>query len=317
MINLYVSQQKPFGVQSEFPYKLQEEETFAMLKQKIAEKTGVDPAFQVLSIGVPPKYKLSDVGCQDDWAISTLLYDHACLTLEVNEVIEQRSHQAEFSHSLNVSIDESYVPDLQINEIREHIYTVSNFLSHGECQSLIQIGESLGFEELFNTNPNYRTNTRVVVDDEAFAKSLFDRVRHIIPERRDSIDGSSWRAISCNDHFRLCKYVPGQFFSKHEDSYFARTEDEVSFYTVNIYLNEEFENGATRFFDNDSDQPYAKYKPLTGSALIFEHFTESLMHDGEEVQDGVKYLLRTDVMYERMKPEPPPPQADAVQEACI
>ena len=47
-------------------------------------ETGIDPANQVLSIGVPPKYKLSDVGCQDDWAINTLLYDHACLTLEVN-----------------------------------------------------------------------------------------------------------------------------------------------------------------------------------------------------------------------------------------
>lgn len=57
------------------------------------------------------------------------------------------------------------------------------------------------------------------------------------------------------------EYLLGQFFSKHEDSYFARTEDEVSFYTVNIYLNEEFENGATRFFDDDSDKPYAKYKP--------------------------------------------------------
>jgi hypothetical protein len=41
-------------------------------------------------------------------------------------------------------------------------------------------------------------------------------------------------------------------------------------------------------------------QPETGACLVFRQPPGAcLLHDGEEVRAGIKYLLRTDVMYRR------------------
>ncbi len=59
--------------------------------------------------------------------------------------------------------------------------------------------------------------------------------------------------------------------------------------TFMIYLNEDMKGGETKFIECD-------IKPETGKALIFIH---ELLHEGAPVLEGVKYVLRTDVMYRR------------------
>ena len=54
-----------------------------------------------------------------------------------------------------------------------------------------------------------------------------------------------------------------------------------------IYLNDDFEGGETSF-DTIS------IKGEKGMMLIFLH---SLSHEGKEVTKGIKYVLRTDIMY--------------------
>ncbi len=54
-----------------------------------------------------------------------------------------------------------------------------------------------------------------------------------------------------------------------------------------IYLNDEFEGGETTFQSQT-------IKPKKGNALVFYH---GMKHSGEEIKAGVKYVLRTDVMY--------------------
>ena len=54
-----------------------------------------------------------------------------------------------------------------------------------------------------------------------------------------------------------------------------------------IYLNDDFEGGATRFMQ-------AAVKPVKGTALVFAH---PLSHQGDPVTAGRKYVVRTDVMY--------------------
>jgi hypothetical protein len=77
--------------------------------------------------------------------------------------------------------------------------------------------------------------------------------------------------------------------------------------TVNIYLNTVvFEHGgATRILSqsaagtmDDTLDVRGKVQPVEGSAAVFH---DSLCHDGEALVAGMKYLLRTDVMFPEIK----------------
>jgi prolyl 4-hydroxylase len=70
--------------------------------------------------------------------------------------------------------------------------------------------------------------------------------------------------------------------------------------SVLIYLNDDYEGGHTNFLDGNNKQGPTKIafsvQPVTGTAIIFEHH---LLHEGEILKKGVKYILRTDIMYYR------------------
>merc|ERR1712097_100068 len=114
-----------------------------------------------------------------------------------------------------------------------------------------------------------------------------------------------------NECFRLAKYHPGHRFGAHVDAWFERSNDERSFYTLNLYTNTvaEEHGGRTRFFAEHERRRQPKengvdlaVRPETGLAVLFQQPpADSLLHDGEELTGGVKYLLRTDVMYRRMR----------------
>jgi len=88
---------------------------------------------------------------------------------------------------------------------------------------------------------------------------------------------------------------------------------EMTVYTLNIYLNDGFEGGGTRFYmqckedakvyDNEeAGQVTHVIHPKQGHALIFNHCNKGYLHDGEplnventEVKE--KYLLRADLIY--------------------
>ena len=74
------------------------------------------------------------------------------------------------------------------------------------------------------------------------------------------------------------------------DAPFARENGELSLLTFMIYLNGGYKGGATRF-----ESLAVQGQP--GTALVFEH---GLIHEGGEVTEGVKYVLRSDVMYGRI-----------------
>ena len=58
-----------------------------------------------------------------------------------------------------------------------------------------------------------------------------------------------------------------------------------------IYLNDDFKGGETRFND-------LTVHPNTGKALLFIHEQK---HESIPVEEGMKYVLRTDVMYRKSK----------------
>ena len=178
-------------------------------------------------------------------------------------------------------------------------------LSGAECAALIAAAEAVGFGR--TTYPKaYRGNQRLVATDAALAAALWRRLAAHVPAQHTDASGAVWEAVGCNEVLRFARYSPGDEFGAHVDAAFVRSDAERSMYTVNIYLNGGFEGGATRFYDGYDDggdrnhpgEPVHALTPRQGAACVFRQPPERrFVHDGERLRSGVKYLLRTDVMY--------------------
>lgn len=201
----------------------------------------------------------------------------------------------------------------------DDIFIANSLLSVEECDSLICAAEKEGF----GTTPypkDYRGNLRLLAKDEELTKALFARLQGFLPKFLEE-GGQRYELVSLNPLLRLAKYYPPSCFKAHVDAYYDNALSEKSMYTVNIYLNGgEFQGGTTRFYlDDDMDDPSQKKSsfnfnflsvfhrtrrtevvPLAGRALIFRQPpAKSYLHDGDNVVNGIKYLMRTDVMYRK------------------
>ena len=76
-------------------------------------------------------------------------------------------------------------------------------------------------------------------------------------------------------------------------------------HTLLIYLNggggktDELRGGETVFYKGSGKKmkEVLSVPPVEGSVLLHGHGSRCLLHAGSEVTRGVKYLLRSDVMY--------------------
>jgi hypothetical protein len=175
-------------------------------------------------------------------------------------------------------------------EVGHGIVVVRDVLSATECEALIARAEAMGFEPAtINTrsgakrDEQTRDNDRVMMDDADLASDLWKRVAAHVPVIR-----AGRQVVGLNERLRLYRYHPGQKFDWHVDGPFRRGNGEMSLLTFMIYLNEGYRGGATAFHNA------AEVVGERGMALLFEH---GLMHQGAEVTHGVKYALRSDVMY--------------------
>ncbi|GAL84189.1 hypothetical protein MYP_1417 [Sporocytophaga myxococcoides] len=174
----------------------------------------------------------------------------------------------------------------------DQIWSIENFLSRSECNDLITLSENIGFKEAEVSLPSgakmiksLRNNERVLHSDIGLASMLWTRLEDFCPK---DLDNSF--PLGLNEQFRFYKYELDQRFKRHIDGRFRRNETEESRITFMIYLNEEYEGGETAFDE-------VTIFPRTGMALCFIH---ELKHEGCPVKKGVKYALRSDVMYKLM-----------------
>ncbi len=161
------------------------------------------------------------------------------------------------------------------------------------CQALIARLEAHGFADApittgrgFEMRPDIRNNTRVMFDDPALAAELFARIAPLVPPTM-----GHHRLCGVNERFRGYRYHPGQRFAPHYDGCFRRSDDEESFLTFMLYLNEGMRGGDTVFHHFG-----VSVQPRVGRALFFQH---AVLHEGATIEAGVKYVVRSDVMYRR------------------
>ncbi|MES2889625.1 MAG: 2OG-Fe(II) oxygenase [Pseudomonadota bacterium] len=186
---------------------------------------------------------------------------------------------------------------MKINRLGGGAFTIEDFLSGDECSELIRHSESLGYSEAaIQTEDGQRlvkdarNNDRVIFDDEPLAQKLYHRAQALLPAELDG-----WAPSGFNQRFRFYRYEKQQQFTWHQDGTVRLGEDEESFLTFMVYLNEGFDGGSTDF-------GWESIQPVTGMALVFPH---RLRHRGAVVNGGVKYILRTDVLYASKVPKAP------------
>jgi hypothetical protein len=129
----------------------------------------------------------------------------------------------------------------------DDVFTVTGLVGRERCRAIIADAEARGFDDApittaagFVMEKSVRNNTRVMYDDPALASELWGLVAPFVPS-----DYRGWTAIGLNERFRIYRYDPGQHFKWHRDGHFARSAHERSRLTAMLYLNNDYQGGAT------------------------------------------------------------------------
>ncbi|ORY60517.1 uncharacterized protein BCR38DRAFT_348766 [Pseudomassariella vexata] len=159
-----------------------------------------------------------------------------------------------------------------------------------------------------------RVNDRYQIDDARFAQRLWletglkglvldDSVKHL------------WggEPVGLNPSIRIYRYTKGQYFDAHYDDYNLVTLPSTTepsgtntrtVWTILLYLTSAAEGcigGETVFYPHD--RKVAKEEIAvgleTGMLLLHKHGEDCLLHEGREVLDGEKWVLRTDLCVRR------------------
>ncbi|KAG8677474.1 hypothetical protein FPOAC1_003492 [Fusarium poae] len=209
---------------------------------------------------------------------------------------------------------------------------LNNVLSPDECRELLSLAEESvprddetqsawkpalvsGGDGYESRAPGYRESDRIIWDQQTIVDRLWERCLQadglrdllaVVPHE-PWMKGGQFVFSRLNDRMRFLKYSPGQYFKPHCDGAYFYTEgpgkEFETFYTVHLYLNDSVENdptaelqgGATSFLDRKGEKR-VDVNPKAGSVLIFQH--KGLFHEGALVNKGIKYTMRTDILYE-------------------
>ena len=173
--------------------------------------------------------------------------------------------------------------------LTNHIFTIDDFWNPKECDDFIVKSEAIGYEPATVETESgqkvittVRNNNRVIYKDYELADLLWQQIKPFVPKQI----GNS-KAVGLNELFRFYRYQPGQEFKRHRDQSYIRSNGDASYYTLMIYLNQNYDGGETTFSN-------LTIQPKQGLALVFLH---NLEHEGSPVKEGVKYVLRTDIMF--------------------
>lgn len=177
---------------------------------------------------------------------------------------------------------------MQLQAHSDRVFSIRGFLDVSACDTLITLAEEAGFASAGvrtaqgqQAMPLVRNNERAMLECPPWVEMLWHRLSDVgLPTLSGEVP------VGLPKDLRFYKYSAGQRFKMHKDGPWTEG-GRTSRLTFLVYLNEAFEGGATDFRD-------FQVRPRTGDALLFVHDT---WHEGAAVTSGVKYVLRSDVLY--------------------
>ncbi|MGL4603489.1 MAG: hypothetical protein ACRCU9_05005 [Iodobacter sp.] len=202
-------------------------------------------------------------------------------------------------------------------------FQLLNVLSGEECQRLIDISEMLGFlpDAAVSLPRHIRHNDSLTwIVDEQTDGLIWQRIAHLMGDPAGLFNGNA--ALGINARFRFYRYQQADYFKPHSDGAWPGSRvinqqlvanaypDRFSQMTFLILLSEDFDGGATRFLVNADhpQQPARRGDPVkevdirtpAGSILCFPHGMHPMhcIHSSQPITRGVKYIIRSDVLFE-------------------
>lgn len=186
-------------------------------------------------------------------------------------------------------------------------FVIPHILSPQECDRWLSIAQTMKFAP----DTVVGINHVLWLAQSRLIESVYERVKPHLPP---TIDQCAVAGI--NARLRFFCYEPGAEYRVHVDGAWPGSGfnaegvpvddifgDRYSRLTFLIYLNDDFEGGHTTFFTPSSSDigllEASAVKPSKGSILCFPHgdAVGSLAHEGTSVIRGLKYVIRTDVLY--------------------
>lgn len=204
--------------------------------------------------------------------------------------------------------------------VKKQIVLIEKFFDTDFCNELIQLFQSSDTLRLETTelqkSKEYaaRVNDRAIVTDFEAANSMWNYLRNVLLQRLDydddvadnnDIRNSFSDAVCLNPKIRIYRYRKGHYFGQHYDdsvsspiTYPSEKKMGLTKWTLLIYLTggEEFKGGGTVFHFDDTKESI-NFHPSKGAALLHKHGDDCLRHEGALITDGVKWVLRSDVVY--------------------
>ena len=173
----------------------------------------------------------------------------------------------------------------------EAAFVIDHVLAEDECWELIELAEDEGFDMApvriglvqETVSHHARSCMRVIFESDELAHRLWERIGDHLPD-----------AHGINAYFRVFRYDVDQRFLTHRDGVVHLQGGLSSEYTLLLYLNSDCDGGQTRLFLDTGDE--VDVEPLAGRVLLFEH---DIAHEGRAVDGGVKYVIRSEILYAR------------------
>jgi prolyl 4-hydroxylase len=176
------------------------------------------------------------------------------------------------------------------------VYSISGFWDKEICEALISQAEKTNIypkeetvkvQKTLEDNLDSRDSFRVYIESNEIAAIIYEYLKPFL----DQINTKTYIHKGIHTNLRIYKYLPGQEFKKHKDGGIVISETEKSLYSLLLYLNDDFEGGSTVFAD-------CEIIPTQGLVVFFPHEKE---HAGTVVEKGLKYVLRGNLIFEKIQ----------------
>ncbi|KAI0593017.1 oxidoreductase domain-containing protein [Biscogniauxia sp. FL1348] len=228
------------------------------------------------------------------------------------------------------------IVDFEAENLEEYagyfITLIENILTPNECNkllSLVQPADNASWPPAVITaydgsqrvDQSSRNCGRIIYDSQPLADRLLERILPHLPPGIITLDNApdvtgqdpvlrkeKWAITSLAENLRFLKYGPGNYFRPHADGHFIDDKaGEKSYLAMHLYLNgggedeaSQVEGGATRFAVDfeDPHAPKLDVNPEAGSLVVFQQ--RDLYHEGCEVTKGIKYTVRSDIIYNKV-----------------